>query len=272
MGKLRLIGRRAEHARCAYCRDRVAEGAAGVPCEGCGALMHPGCWDELGGCATLGCQAARTRPLRVPAPPATQPEGRQDARRRRRNGRITRTPPGLLARIGPYSRMLLKSLSAALCVLALLAATGWVVTHPAEAYAWFADTKRGRVGVVEVLVPVAGLLLLSLAVGSLSVLWLTRLPQLWRRVGELLDDGLVTPMRLRVYTVGSGRNKTTLVDLEPEPGGGRWVVSGIEAGLFFTPIWLRWRSGARVYVHGAQGPGPYVLEFEDGWLVLLERD
>ncbi|MGE0709364.1 MAG: hypothetical protein AB7N76_09490 [Planctomycetota bacterium] len=54
---------------CPYCRDEVTRSVQSVECErdGCGALYHEECWDELraahGTCAVFGCGCARARPV-----------------------------------------------------------------------------------------------------------------------------------------------------------------------------------------------------------------
>lgn len=270
MGKVRLVGRRSDRARCAYCRERVAEEER-VACEGCGALTHDACRDELGGCPTLGCQSARSRPLLAREPREERRGRRRRGEGRRWHGRVTRSPPGLLGRIGPYARIVIKSACAAALLVAFLAVVVWGVTHPADVWTVLEKTRSSRRTMVGQVLALIGFCMMGGTFSALSGRWLARVPDLWRRVGELLDDGLVTPMRLRVYTEGSGKDKRTLVDLRSDAGDG-WEAARLDVGHFFTPLWLRWRDRARVYVHGAGSGGPYVLEFDDGLLVLLDPD
>lgn len=48
--------------RCPICRDDI--GGARRECSGCRAAYHAECWDELGGCATLGCKKMYRRSKR----------------------------------------------------------------------------------------------------------------------------------------------------------------------------------------------------------------
>lgn len=45
-------------ARCSICHTLVQAGEEVAACDSCGQEYHAGCWDELGGCATYGCQDA----------------------------------------------------------------------------------------------------------------------------------------------------------------------------------------------------------------------
>jgi hypothetical protein len=47
---------------CPYCRFPLKQGASAERCNACGALHHDDCWRDGGGCAVLGCPAAR-RPV-----------------------------------------------------------------------------------------------------------------------------------------------------------------------------------------------------------------
>lgn len=70
--KARASGESSE--RCPYCHadllegegDEATEASRGArKCEGCGTRYHEACWDELGGCAVLGCRARARPPERV---------------------------------------------------------------------------------------------------------------------------------------------------------------------------------------------------------------
>lgn len=53
--------RQSRHWICPYCRDTLDGVASVKSCDGCQAHYHAQCWTELGGCATLGCEAQATR-------------------------------------------------------------------------------------------------------------------------------------------------------------------------------------------------------------------
>jgi hypothetical protein len=53
LANVRIAGQRDGRPTCPYCRDLAP--ASPLLCDACGAPYHPSCWDELGGCATLGC-------------------------------------------------------------------------------------------------------------------------------------------------------------------------------------------------------------------------
>lgn len=55
-------------SRCSICHTLVQPADAATACPECRQDYHQSCWDELGGCATYGCQ--RTVPARKPPPPA----------------------------------------------------------------------------------------------------------------------------------------------------------------------------------------------------------
>lgn len=40
--------------KCPYCLDVILPGS-GYECEGCHTLFHSECWNEHGGCSTMGC-------------------------------------------------------------------------------------------------------------------------------------------------------------------------------------------------------------------------
>lgn len=90
------IGTRRKPLTCPYCTSAL-EGVLAY-CGGCGARYHSGCWNELGGCAVLGCRmrAASPRqrdPEQLPPQPPTAP--RLDAPRQRPSacyGVSARTP------------------------------------------------------------------------------------------------------------------------------------------------------------------------------------
>jgi len=57
-------------ARCPYCQSSGDLDDA-VRCAGCGAIGHPDCWQEYGGCAVPGCAQAPATP--APAAPVVTP-------------------------------------------------------------------------------------------------------------------------------------------------------------------------------------------------------
>jgi hypothetical protein len=40
---------------CGYCLWRVEAGQSWRQCEACSIVLHAECWDDQGGCITLGC-------------------------------------------------------------------------------------------------------------------------------------------------------------------------------------------------------------------------
>lgn len=54
-------------SRCSTCHTLVHPHDAAVTCDSCRAEFHRSCWDELGGCATYGCE--RAAEAGKPAPP-----------------------------------------------------------------------------------------------------------------------------------------------------------------------------------------------------------
>ena len=183
---------------------------------------------------------------------------------------MTREVPGLWGRFGPYSRMVVKTLLSIVFLQLLLAGALYAIAHPHETVDAFMRGKGGGKSVGN-LVGHAFITLLMGGIGCFyAVSWLRRLGSVWTRVGELLDDGEVLPMRMRVLTRGSGKTRTTFIALDPLEAGG-WRLRETEVGMFM-PWWVRRKENERVYVHGAEGPGPYVVEFSNGLLTLLDPD
>ncbi len=288
MGRVRVVGRRGEQGRCAYCRGALD--LEDTPaCDGCGTCLHPACRAELGGCPSIGCRHAVPRARRGVTAAAGGPRARAPnagtagappdeyvatGRLRHDRGapgaagrRVSRRLPAAWARFGPYARMTARTALHVGVLLALAVGLLWALTHPNTAWAMASRSKRGDSVIV-------GLISYALVFGLgglftfLAVQWLRRLPAFWRRVGEVLDDGEVVPAVLRSWTVGSGRHTQRWISLTPDPPRRPRQVQ-LEGVL--PPWWLGLRSGARVYVHGdLEGDGPLVLEFEDGLLALLD--
>lgn len=68
---IHVEARASVHERCPYCHESVSHDALAafqfskdtLSCPGCRANMHSDCWDEHGGCATLGCNGRNPRAL-----------------------------------------------------------------------------------------------------------------------------------------------------------------------------------------------------------------
>ncbi|MCA8923511.1 MAG: hypothetical protein KDD82_16970 [Planctomycetes bacterium] len=76
---LALRARGSARLRCAYCHDLVRAETPG--CLRCGTRLHGHCWEEAGGCPTLGCRPATcvakpTLGWQPPPPPTPAPEAR----------------------------------------------------------------------------------------------------------------------------------------------------------------------------------------------------
>ena len=292
MGRVRVVGRRGEQGRCAYCRGALGLEEAPA-CDGCGTHLHQACRVELGGCPSIGCRHAIPRARRGvpvfaggPAPDAarTLVEGARGAApervvagrlRRERDaarpaeGRAERRRlPAAWARFGPYARMTVRTAAHTGVLLGLAFALLWALTHPSLAWEALTREKGGRHTDAAGVIHTAAFAAFGAMFGFFAVHWLRRLPAFWRRVGEVLDDDEVVPAVLRSWTVGSGKRKKRWVSLTPDPPRAPRQVR-LEGIL--PPWWLGLRSGARVYVHGdLEGDGPLVLEFEDGLLALLD--
>jgi hypothetical protein len=78
-------------------------------------------------------------------------------------------------------------------------------------------------------------------------------------------------MRLGIHSTGSGKSKKRWATLNPLSGSRAGALT-IEVGGVLPTWWLNHQDGARVLVYGLPPPGPYILEFEDGWLALVHPD
>lgn len=275
MARIQIVGSRKRPGRCAYCRDALD--ALVRRCPGCGTWLHLDCLEELGGrCPTAGCarSAGAARP------------GRRERRERRRRHRRRRSAPtdatverwadeerarpGAWARFGPYARLVVSGLVNLALLGAAVAFFGWLLHDLPAAWDALARTKSGRPSDANGYVKLALLIGLAGVVLYACGRWLWRWPRVWREVGRLLDETRPVPMRLRVWTAGSGKHKKTWAALRPLEGGGRRVE--FRVGGLLPPGWLaRDRDGTPVLVYGIEEP-PYLIENARGQLALVHPD
>ncbi|MCO5171063.1 MAG: hypothetical protein M9894_32465 [Planctomycetes bacterium] len=272
MAKIRVVGR-PRGGRCVYCHDAL-QGAV-RHCPGCGAAWHPECGAEVSGrrrCPTLGCAG--------PPPDAELRRGRRreplDSSRLAPAEDAPRAPrrrPGALARLGPYARLVASGVVNSLFLAGASAFVLWVATHPLEYWRTMSKGKHGGQN------PWPGTLLFSLMFLAMAGVvlwvcgrWLLQLPGVWRELGQLLDETTPVAMRLSIYSTGSGKSRRTYARLVPVEGRGRQDELNLQLDGLLPPWWLSRQDGARVLVYGLPPPGPYVLEFEDGWLALVHPD
>lgn len=254
MGNIRVVGR-ARGGRCVFCHDSL--GGDVRHCGGCGATWHSDC--GVTGCPTLGCSR--------PTPDAQQ---RRGATKHMSVEPAHKGKPGLAARVGPYTRLVMSGLFGAAMVTAVVVFFGWVLTHPGGYWEFCMTGKRGRVEPVPLAVLKAVMFLfLPGMFGWAMARWLFALPRVWKEVGQLLDSTTPTAMRLGVFSTGSGKKKRWYATLKALSGGEPLTISLY--GLL-PPWWLFRQDGKHVLVYGLPPPGPYVLEFEDGWLALVHPD
>lgn len=284
MARIQVVGTRRQPGRCAYCHDRLD--ALVHHCEGCGTWIHLDCLEELtGSCPTPGCAGTPNAepPPRRPRhrqPRAERRQRRQRHRRRRHHrDRPTleqwareeavdhhRVPTGW-ARWGPYSRLALSgALHLAFLAFAVFVVV-WAALHPHEAWEALRKGKHGSSdgnGWMSLLFFGGGIGVF----GWFSVRWLSRWPRVWDEVGRLLERGRPLPMRLRVWTQGSGKHRQTWARLQGLDGHPefRFQLSGV-----LPPGWLsRPRDGTPVLVYGVEdGEPPYLIENGNGQLALV---
>ena len=65
-------------ARCSICHTIIEPGDPVKPCPTCRQEYHESCWDELGGCATYGCEKAVS--AQKPPPPRREATGWGDVK------------------------------------------------------------------------------------------------------------------------------------------------------------------------------------------------
>lgn len=241
-------------------------------CPECAAAWHPDCGAVATRprCPTIGCTGpapnaqVRNGKRRGPAPSprdAASPLAERPGRR-----------PVLAARLGPYVRLVVSGVVTTLLLAAATAFLLWPVLGTAGFWKAMSTGKRGShvPWPVALLESVMFLVLAGVCVW-LSARWLLRLPSVWRELGQLLDDTSPTAMRLGIYTTGSGKSKKRWARLTPLSGHRSQELTLRLDGIL-PPGWLGSRDGARVLVYGLPPPGPYVFEFEDGWLALVHPD
>lgn len=267
MAQIRFVGR-PRGGRCVYCHDGL-QGAV-HHCPGCGAAWHPECSAETAGrrrCPTIGCsgpapdaelrRGRRREPL--PEPPSEQ--GPRAPHRR----------PGALARLGPYTRLVFSGVVHTFFLSVAMACLLWGLTHPSAVWEAACKGKHGpNPWPVALLFCCATAGILGLALWYCGR-WLLQLPGVWRELGQLLDETTPVAMRLSIYTTGSGKSRRTHARLR-RPEGGRADELDLSLEGLLPPWWVSRHDGARVLVYGLPPPGPYVLEFEDGWLALVHPD
>ncbi len=242
-------------------------------CPECSAAWHPDCGaaSTRARCPTIGCSG--------PAPDAEERRGRQ--RRPAAAPRAdwtTITPdrprrrPGLAARLGPYVRLVVSGLLTTALLTGATAFLLYPLSDPSGFWKAMSTGKRGShtpwpIALVQTLV----LMGMAGAAVWLAAGWLRRLPSVWRELGQLLDDTTPTAMRLGIHTTGSGKSKKRWATLTPSGGSSAGGLT-IQLDGVLPPWWLNHQDGARVLVYGLPPPGPYIFEFEDGWLALVHPD
>jgi hypothetical protein len=248
VGKIRFVGR-ARGGRCVYCHDALADGEA-ARCPECRAGWHPDCGATLSRCPTRGCSG--------PAPGRTAPA---PSRRRATATAGPRTPPGALARFGPYARLAISAVATtAGLLLSIIGILGMLAT-----------LARGDLGrdPGETLLAFLILFAVCSVVAVLTSRWLVRLPATWVEVHRLLNEARPVQVRLRVSVTGSGKHRRYWADVEgPDGERAHFQLDGL-----LPPWWLL--RGSMVYTalcYGWPPPGPYVFEFSDGWLALVQPD
>ncbi|MBX3466128.1 MAG: hypothetical protein KF878_04405 [Planctomycetes bacterium] len=268
MAQIRFVGR-PRGGRCVYCHDGL-QGAV-HHCPGCGAAWHPECSAETAGrrrCPTIGCSGPapdaelRRGRRREPLPSRLPPEAEPRAPHRR---------PGALARLGPYTRLVFSGVVHSLTFSVASGLLLWALTHPSGLWE-AASTHRGHnPWPIALLLCCMLLCVLGLGVWYCGQ-WLLRLPGVWRELGQLLDETTPVAMRLSIYSTGSGKSRRTYARLVPVEGRGPQEDLNLQLDGLLPPWWVSRHDGARVLVYGLPPPGPYVLEFEDGWLALVHPD
>jgi hypothetical protein len=294
MARVQVVGTRRQPGRCAYCRDSLD--ALVHRCEGCSTWLHIDCLEELGRCPTPGCAG---QPASAPSPaqptfraPRGGRAGRRERRERRRRHRQRRREPSRQtlqawaeeeavehhraptgwARAAPYVRLAMSGVFNLLMVSAILFTVAYALMHPTAAWEALKSGKHGKSvlnGVMSLAI-FGGGGLFGLFVG---IRWLMRWPTVWDEVGELLDHSSPVPMRLRVWTEGSGKHKKTWASLRPVSDA-RVRETRFKLDGLLPASWLRRpRGGTPVLVYGIEdGEPPFLIENGAGQLAIVHPD
>jgi hypothetical protein len=188
-----------------------------------------------------------TAPATAPAPERATTVATPERRR-----------PGARARVGPYARLIIDGVLALLglvvCVVAVVVC-GWLLV---KVVTRASDTLE------------FGAMLLALAAGCLwpgvtAARFLLRLPGRFAATRRLLDDASPAQVKLTVRADRSFRRpRYTARIIGPHGERLDLRLSG--------PGWLLREATHKVLCYGWPPPGPYVLEFSDGRLALVEPD
>lgn len=273
MSRIRIVGR-ARGGRCVYCHDSLSSEVD--RCPECQASWHQDCAPEgATRCPTIGCAG--------PAPAHTsRPAGRRDRARHapRLAGRppawtVDRPRPGPDAVFWPLWRLVLSGVFNACVALLMVTIVLWAITNPHALWDFLIHGKRHSLEPVPVAIG-KGLCFGTFVIGfgAFSAMWLLRLPAVWREVNHLLARTDPALMELTVWSTGSGKQRRTHGKLEgPASGPHARVTIDLQLGGIVTPGWLsRSRSRESVLVYGLPPPGPYIIEFRDGDLALVNPD
>lgn len=135
------------------------------------------------------------------------------------------------------------------------------------------DELIERAGALEWTILLATSLFVGL-LGLICLVWVVRLPRLWRRVHELVEKDRPVRMALEVIPDGQRARAERTAVLVGARGERLSIPLGSGAaalGRLNPPAWLL-QAGAwgTVGVHGAEGSGPYLLELADGRTALLQ--
>ncbi len=258
MAHVRIVGKRRSNERCVICHGALRESV--TACRGCGATMHADCREDHGRCPTIGCSelatasTARARAARREAESLEQRRG---------------PPPGLGARLGPYTRLLKSGLFSAVFAGMASAFLAWPLLSWSSFWALMrhdgeSNTDSTARGLIYTVMGVG----FALVVAGFSWRWLFRIPSVFREVRQLLDGTTPVPMRVTIRVTGSGSDEKRVAVLE---GSGQDLELPLEGLL--PPAWLlQLPGGSRCYVYGLPPPGPYLIEMPDGRLALVHPD
>ncbi|MGE0710632.1 MAG: hypothetical protein AB7N76_27565 [Planctomycetota bacterium] len=274
-GRITIVGRGARRT-CPFCHERIDAAEASSPCPACEVELHDECWQEVAACPIRGCgsrvprrgereraAARRMAPLEAGEHPraTTRAAGRFESDERRAGPR-----PGLLARLGPYARLLTSAALHLVFFLGGLALLGGLF------FAVIQDGSRAlhSLGLAACLVPFLGLALLLP-----GAFWLPRVPGAFVAISSLLasDDPIRGRVTITTVVSGSGRSQTTTHHARLDLGDGHSYQFKLSEIL--RPWWLNdGLRGEEVWVYGYRDDRqpPWLLEFSDGWLALCYPD